>query len=515
MRKRGLILPLRSFFWLWFVIFFLLIVTPFIRHRKLSKQCKEQFHPETLYADTPGSERVRPVLDNDEAMEMHLRLIHMAKRRIIVSTYQMVADEAGKDYLSALLCAAGRGVKVELLVNGISAFMDLRNDRYMQAFSAHENITFSVYNPVSFLRPWKLQAALHSKYVIVDESCYLLGGRNILNLFLGSYGEHFNKDSELLVYETGDIRGTSLEQLLDYHARTMAQPDVKPYRANEKAQSYRAWKHAKSCQTEKNRELHRTQEREQSYPVSKKVRSHGAEKHRQIVHAAYEELTSRQESLEEKYPAAYTAYDFPASTLPTGKVSLLASQVEPVNKEPRIWYYLSEVAKGGKDISIYTPYIICDRQMYADLRALGASADTLKILTNAVENGANPFGCADYLNQKVNIQKTGAKVYEYSGAKSIHMKAWCVDDRMTMIGSCNMDMRSVYIDTELMLAVDSKELNRVIREDFNETLRGCRIMQRDGSCQYHEDYVRKPMPWNKRFIYSVLRGLTLIIRRFL
>ena len=34
-----------------------------------------------------------------------------------------------------------------------------------------------------------------------------------------------------------------------------------------------------------------------------------------------------------------------------------------------------------------------------------------------------------------------------------------VDDDLSIVGSFNMDMRSVYLDTELMLVIDSKEVN--------------------------------------------------------
>lgn len=51
------------------------------------------------------------------------------------------------------------------------------------------------------------------------------------------------------------------------------------------------------------------------------------------------------------------------------------------------------------------------------------------------------------------------------GDHSCHAKAVLIDDRMSIVGSYNLDMRSTYQDTELMLAVDSKELNTVIRKE--------------------------------------------------
>ena len=51
------------------------------------------------------------------------------------------------------------------------------------------------------------------------------------------------------------------------------------------------------------------------------------------------------------------------------------------------------------------------------------------------------------------------------GGHSCHTKAVLIDDRMSIVGSYNLDMRSTYQDTELMLAIDSEKLNSMIRKE--------------------------------------------------
>ena len=101
--------------------------------------------------------------------------------------------------------------------------------------------------------------------------------------------------------------------------------------------------------------------------------------------------------------------------------------------------------------------------MYDDLSQLTDNNVSVEIITNDVAKGANPWGCTDYLNEKEKIWRTGVKVYEYMAPHSCHTKAVLIDDRMSIVGSYNLDMRSTYLDTELMLAVDSTELNAIIR----------------------------------------------------
>lgn len=283
--------------------------------------------------------------------------------------------------------------------------------------AADRGVSVRIYNPINLLKPWNLQARMHDKYVIVDQKMYLLGGRNTTNLFLGDYSRSKNIDRELFVYETAENDSSSIRQLTDYFESVWALSDSKEY----------------TCKK-----------------MTKKIQSCKAK------------LENRYTSLKEKYPDAYSTWDYEALTLQTNKVSLLSNPIKSENKEPWMWYSLHQLMMQGEQVRIYTPYIICGKEMYQDLTELHEKNIPVEIITNDVASGANPWGCTDYLNQKKNIWETGARVYEFMGAHSCHTKAVLIDDRMSIVGSYNMDMRSTYQDTELMLAVDCPELNSII-----------------------------------------------------
>ena len=87
---------------------------------------------------------------------------------------------------------------------------------------------------------------------------------------------------------------------------------------------------------------------------------------------------------------------------------------------------------------------------------------------------------------------------------------------MSIIGSFNMDMRSAYLDTELMLAVDSPELNQIMQKMAVTDTTYSRYMDADsGNYQYGENYVPKEMSFGKKIFYALLRIITLPLRRFL
>ena len=180
-----------------------------------------------------------------------------------------------------------------------------------------------------------------------------------------------------------------------------------------------------------------------------------------------------------------------------------------------MWYALTQLMQQGKEVTVYTPYIICGKEMYQDLTELTSNGTNIEIITNAVSSGANPWGCTDYLNQKQKIWNTGAKVHEFMGKHSCHTKALLIDERMTILGSYNMDMRSTYQDTELMLAVDSIELNATIANEVEQDKTYSRTMGEDGTYVYGEHYKEKEMSLGKTIFYGLLRVLTIPIRRFL
>ena len=101
------------------------------------------------------------------------------------------------------------------------------------------------------------------------------------------------------------------------------------------------------------------------------------------------------------------------------------------------------------------------------------------------------------------------------GKYSCHTKAFLLDDRLSIVGSYNFDMRSTYQDTELMLVVDCPELNSIIRQEAERDKTYSKTMGEDGDYIYGENYVEKDLSVGKKIFYGILRVVVLPIRRFL
>ncbi len=455
-----------------FLLYFLLgLLLSSMKHKKIRETSPSAVCPEPSGSSGSGAERVLCVDDNTDALLWRLRIMKKAQKELLLSTFEMRDDNSGLAVMSALWEAAERGVQVRFLIDGIYGLLDLRNSDVFHALISHPNVQVRFYNPINLFKPWRLSFRLHDKYVIADDFAYLLGGRNTYDFFLGETAGRKNLDRELLVCGTSPSSpGHSMRQLKSYFSSIWNLSTNKEITSKETG-----------------------------------VRIRNA---RAALKKTYEDLQIR-------YPSAFEEVNFEAETVPADAITLLGGLQKPSPREPVLWSALCELMKNRKNVLIQTPYIICSRAMYEDLRAVCDSSAQVSILINAVENGANPWGCTDYLDQKKNILKTGASVYEFIGAHSVHTKTILIDDNISIVGSYNMDMRSTYLDTELMLVVESKSLHQSLKNAVDQRILQCRQVCPDGSTKDEPNYVPRELPAEKKRFYTLLRILIKPIRYLL
>lgn len=198
---------------------FLLVgaVVPFLFQPAVSRQTKKKFQEMAFCGSGDGGERAALLWDNGEALAERIRLITHARERVILSTFEFRADTAGRQVLAALLAAAERGVEVQVLADGVPALLRMRKNPYFHALSAQKKVQIRLYNRPRPWAPWRLMGRLHDKYLIVDETAYILGGRNTYDYFLGGQPGQKNYDWDVLVWSQGGK--DSLLQLTGYFER--------------------------------------------------------------------------------------------------------------------------------------------------------------------------------------------------------------------------------------------------------------------------------------------------------
>ena len=460
-KKRRIILPIVAA-----VLCYIALgaVLPFVYQPAVKEETKEQFEQKSFYEEDVSNERAAILSDNVDALAERIRLISHARERIILSTFEFRNDESGKDVMAALLAAADRGVEVQILMDGMPAFKNLQlsSDPYFQALSSHENIQIALYNPINLLQPWKLMGRLHDKYLIADDTAYILGGRNTYDYFLGDYGDYKNYDWDVLVYSEEPGQGESMNTLLDYFSQIWELPLNRIWKDNPELQS------------------------------------------RNRVSQAREALEERYASMQEEHPDWFADCDYRENTREVNHIELLANPTHCYAKEPVVYYEMTELMKQAEEeVRFHTPYIICNDWMLERLSALGKTVPDIRILLNSVDNGDNFVASSDYLRHKDEVVDTGIPLWEYDGGISNHGKSVLIDGDLTIVGSYNLDLRSTYVDTELMLVVECEELNQELEGHllaFQEDSR--RILDAD-TYEVPEGFAVQTTPFWKRFARAV------------
>ena len=212
---------------------------PFVRQPSVSEKTKKKTEQYSFYGAGEGPERARILADNGEALKERIRLISQAEERIIMSTFEFRTDESGMDMLAALLDAAKRGVQVQLLVDGFAAFTNMTGNEYFMALSGMETAEIRIYSPVNPLLPWRLMGRMHDKYLIADDTAYILGGRNTYDYFLGDHDGYKNYDWDMrsayidteimLVIDSRELNGQLRQEMAEYEKEALPVADEETY----------------------------------------------------------------------------------------------------------------------------------------------------------------------------------------------------------------------------------------------------------------------------------------------
>ncbi len=403
------------------IVLYLLIgsIAPYSIQPEVSTQTKKDIAQKTFTSTNLSPEKAKVIDQNGEALEERIRLIANADEKIILSTYEFRSDESGKDVLSALIDASLRGVQVQVIVDGVGALARMMNNDYFIALSSLENAQIKVYNPIRVYQPWNLMGRMHDKYLLVDDESYILGGRNNYDYFLGDHDGYKNYDWDILV-ASSKKNSHSIQQLNQYFQSV--------------------WNLEVS-------ELYHDDNDEQD-----------------DVQEERKELQERYENLQKEHQDWFLP-DTNPDTLPTQHIELVSNPIQVSIKEPIVYETLTHLMTQAKqEVKFHTPYIIANEYMLDRIRMVCQKVPQITMMTNSVANNGNPFGAMDYQKHKKKILDTGLDILEYDGGISYHGKCFTIDDHLSAIGSFNWDMRSAYLDTELMIVIDSQKVNASLKE---------------------------------------------------
>ncbi len=124
---------------------------------------------------------------------------------------------------------------------------------------------------------------------------------------------------------------------------------------------------------------------------------------------------------------------------------------------------LNEMAQAQKTIKITTPYFCPTQEINDFLKLLAMKGVKIEIVVPAKNVWFTKMMNEYCYNQIVNENIT---LYEYAGF--IHSKIILIDDKYTLLGSFNLDYRSIYFDFESQLIVDNYDFAQKIVKIFEQ-----------------------------------------------
>jgi len=107
--------------------------------------------------------------------------------------------------------------------------------------------------------------------------------------------------------------------------------------------------------------------------------------------------------------------------------------------------YLQLINSATKYVYITTPYLIIDDELGNALCAAAKQGIDVRIITPRIPDKKTTFGITR--SHYRNLLKNGVKIYEYVPG-FIHMKMFIVDDELAVVGTINLDYRSLFLHYE-------------------------------------------------------------------
>ena len=136
--------------------------------------------------------------------------------------------------------------------------------------------------------------------------------------------------------------------------------------------------------------------------------------------------------------------------------------------------YLNIINKAKKYVYICTPYLIIDNEMMTALCLAAKSGVDVRIMTPGIPDKKLVFILTQsYYRQ---LLEAGVKVYEYQPG-FLHAKSFVSDDEIGVVGTINLDYRSLYLHFEDGVWIYRNRVIQDIKDDFIQTMEYCRQIE--------------------------------------
>ncbi len=420
-----------------------------------------QFESAAREHDGNSAFRIIPV--GADGFLTRMQMINSAERTLDLQYFIFRGDETGRLLTEAVLHAADRGVRVRVLIDDGET---TTGDEQITMLEAHRSIEIRLFNPFAYrghtqllratefmLNASRLDYRMHNKLLVVDNAVALIGGRNIGDQYFQIDPESQFADDD--VFAAGPIARKLSTSFDEYWNNALAIP----------AEALSGGKTTTSALNE-----HRAELKDES----RQLKSNEVEYVKRV--ASGEPFAGM---LSGRLPLVWARAQLVADS-PDKK------QVENGKMVGRLMH--REVAKATaavqSELLMVTPYLIPGEEGMKLLKDLRQRQVRVRILTSSLEASTVLLAQAGYMHYRLPLLENGVELYEIRsllgnargsgetaaisryGNYSLHAKLFVFDRQRLFIGSMNFDQRSMHLNTEIGLIIDSPVLAQQVAARF-------------------------------------------------
>ena len=408
----------------------------------------------SLDGSGPGESGFRLLPAGDFAFDARVALARRAERSLDVQYYQIQRDSIGLQFLRELRDAAGRGVRVRLLVDDLYTAGE---DELFRALAEVPNVEVRFFNPLpargatlagrlifSLHEFTRINHRMHNKLFIADNRFSVSGGRNMADeYFMRSAQANF---IDMDVVAVGPVV-RELSGVFDHYWNS-----------------------------------------DYAYPVQSVValRTDAAAARRRFDELANNPAPAFESTLGDPYGLASVEFELAAGqmTLAFANVSVFADAPEKIARKDRdenlatVTRSTLEAFHGARsEVVIASPYFIPGPIGLDMMKEAIDHHVRVVVLTNALGATDEPLVHWRYARYRRELLKMGVEIYELSPSLArdagnfgdfrksfgrLHAKVALIDRRALFVGSMNLDNRSAWSNTEAGLLIDSPQLAQAV-----------------------------------------------------
>lgn len=137
------------------------------------------------------------------------------------------------------------------------------------------------------------------------------------------------------------------------------------------------------------------------------------------------------------------------------------------------WVYMDMLNRAREYVYIMTPYLILDGEMETALKFAAERGVDVRLILPGIPDKKLAYALAK--THYRSLLDSGVRLYEYSPG-FVHAKVFLCDGREAVVGTINLDYRSLYHHFECAAYMHTMDCIKDIREDFLRTQEQCRVV---------------------------------------